>query len=155
MVRLFLVVQMPDARDKRRVTVTPGPLDGFLLRLESRQHMVGMVLDDIVVDRIALPPGLWTWFDIDVCHCGPPFGSWFFQSSSASRGGRVRVLDLHQQSVRTERVERTEPLRDEACQEWLFQYLMEINGKRTNCGIVSNASGDGKAQKLNTLMLKR
>ena len=55
----------------------------------------------------------------------------------------------------TERVERAEPLRDDACQEWLFQYLMEINGKRRNCGIVSNASGDGKAQKLNTLMLKR
>ena len=60
MVRLFLVVQMPDARDQGRMTVTPGPFDGFLLRFESRPHMIGMVIDDIVVDRITLPPGLWT-----------------------------------------------------------------------------------------------
>jgi hypothetical protein len=37
--------------------------------------------------------------------------------------------------------------------EWSFQYLMQINGKRRDCGIVATHPGEGEVQKLNTIML--
>src|ERR1700749_5088325 len=40
----FLVVQVPHAGDERRTVVLPRPIDRFLLCLESREHMVGVVL---------------------------------------------------------------------------------------------------------------
>ena len=57
MVRLFLVVHMPDARDERMVSFFLRPGDGFMLCFERGQHMVRMILDNIIVDvRSLLTP---------------------------------------------------------------------------------------------------
>jgi hypothetical protein len=45
MIRIFLVIQMTHARDKRRVTLCFRPVYGFLLCPETGKLMVGMILD--------------------------------------------------------------------------------------------------------------
>ena len=42
---------LPDTRDVRHVAVLLGPVDSFVLRLESFEHMVGVIFDHIIVNR--------------------------------------------------------------------------------------------------------
>ena len=42
---------MPDPRDKRMVTLALGPSDGLMLRGESGEQMVPVILNDIIGDR--------------------------------------------------------------------------------------------------------
>ena len=42
------------------------PLDCLTLRLEGREDVVGVVLDNIVVDGVSFGPTLWTRLDIDI-----------------------------------------------------------------------------------------
>jgi hypothetical protein len=57
---------MANASDQRCVAVLLRPFDCFSLRLEGGKKVVGMVLDNIVVDGVSLGPTLWTRLDIDV-----------------------------------------------------------------------------------------
>jgi hypothetical protein len=50
-VRIFLVAEVPDPGDEWLIAFLAGPGDGLALVLERGQHMVGMVFDDVIVDR--------------------------------------------------------------------------------------------------------
>ena len=61
--RSFLVVEVPDASNKRCVPVLFRPLDCLVLRLERGKYMVGMIFHHVVIDWIALMPTFWTRFN--------------------------------------------------------------------------------------------
>jgi hypothetical protein len=73
-IRLLLIVHVPDASDKRSMALAPRPIDRFSLRSESGEHMVGMVFDDIIVDSASLGPALGARLNVNVRH---PFSSLF------------------------------------------------------------------------------
>lgn len=50
MIRIFLVVQVPDASDERVVALFLGPVDRFPLRPGCMQNTVCMILHHIVDD---------------------------------------------------------------------------------------------------------
>ena len=52
----FLVVQVPHAGDERGMVVLSRPIDRLLLCLESREHMVGVILEHEVLDRASFRP---------------------------------------------------------------------------------------------------
>jgi hypothetical protein len=68
MVGSLLVIQMPDASDKRSVTVRFRPIDCFFLGFESAKLMVCMVFDYIVVNGRPFRTTLRTGFDVNVRH---------------------------------------------------------------------------------------
>jgi hypothetical protein len=47
---LFLIVEMPHACNEWSVALAFCPHDGFMLRFVRTQYVIGMVLDDIVVN---------------------------------------------------------------------------------------------------------
>jgi hypothetical protein len=49
MVRIFLVIEVPDASDKGMVIVRLRPIDCFLLSFEVAKHVVCMVFDYIIL----------------------------------------------------------------------------------------------------------
>jgi hypothetical protein len=53
-VRFLLVIEMPNACDKRRVSLVSRPGDRLMLQLEVGKHVVGMILDGVIVDMTAL-----------------------------------------------------------------------------------------------------
>jgi hypothetical protein len=63
----FLIIQVSDASDMRRMALAFRPLDRFVLGL-SAEHMVHMVLDDIVLDGAAGRAVFGARFYIYVCH---------------------------------------------------------------------------------------
>jgi hypothetical protein len=66
-IRLVLVVEMP-AGDQRRMAITLGPFDAFLLGAEGAQDMVSMIFNDIVTDRGSCRSPLGAGFYIHVAH---------------------------------------------------------------------------------------
>ena len=64
----FLVVQMPDASDKRSMTLRFRPIDCFFLGLEGTELMVRMVFDYIILNGRPLRTTLRTGFDVNVRH---------------------------------------------------------------------------------------
>jgi len=66
-IRPLLIIQVPDTSDKRRMALTFRPIDGFSLRFEGPEHVVRMVLDDIIVDTAPLA-ALGTWFNVNIRH---------------------------------------------------------------------------------------
>jgi hypothetical protein len=64
----LLVVQMPDASDKRGVALPFCPIDCFVLRWEGGEHVVRVVFDDIMVDTVSLGMALGTRFNVNVRH---------------------------------------------------------------------------------------
>jgi hypothetical protein len=68
MVGGFLVIQMPDASDKRGVTVRFRPFDCLFLGFESAELMVRMVFDYIIVNGRPFRTTLGTGFDVNVRH---------------------------------------------------------------------------------------
>jgi hypothetical protein len=57
-VRPLLIIQVPDASDKRGVALTFRPIDCFSLRFEGAEYVVRMVFDDIIVDMAPLGAAL-------------------------------------------------------------------------------------------------
>jgi hypothetical protein len=53
-VSLFLITQVPNASDQWRMAVLLRPFDCLSLRLEGGEDVVGVILDNIVVDGISL-----------------------------------------------------------------------------------------------------
>ena len=50
MVRVLLVIQMPDASDKRSVPLRFRPIDCFFLSFESAELVVRMIFDYIILN---------------------------------------------------------------------------------------------------------
>ena len=50
MIRFFLIVQVADASDKRRVPLTFCPVDGCSLSASSGEHVIHVIFDYLVVD---------------------------------------------------------------------------------------------------------
>ena len=68
MVRLLLVVEVPDPGDERATAFLASPGDGLVLGFGRVQYVVGMVFDDEVVDGTVVRATLGACFDIDVRH---------------------------------------------------------------------------------------
>jgi hypothetical protein len=64
----FLIIQVPDASDMRSMALDFSPVDGFMLGFESAEHMVRMVLDDIVLDGAAVGAAFGARFYVYACH---------------------------------------------------------------------------------------
>ena len=58
-IRFPLVIQVPDASDKGGVAAFFCPIDRLLLGFEGAEFVVGMVFDDIIVDRTAMWSAFW------------------------------------------------------------------------------------------------
>jgi len=50
MVRVLLVIQVPNAGDKRRMAFCLGPIDCFFLSFESAEFVVGMIFDYVILN---------------------------------------------------------------------------------------------------------
>jgi hypothetical protein len=57
-IRPLLIIQVPDASNKRSVALALRPIDRFSLRFEGAKHMVRVVFDDIVVNTAPLRAAL-------------------------------------------------------------------------------------------------
>jgi hypothetical protein len=68
MVRNLLVIEVPDASDKRVVTVCLRPVDSCFLSCESAENMVRMVFDHIIVNVRSLRAALRTSFYKNIGH---------------------------------------------------------------------------------------
>jgi hypothetical protein len=66
--RFRFLVEVPDTRDVRRVAVRPGPVDGFVLRFESFEHMVGVIFDHIIVNRTSFRAAFGARLDVNIRH---------------------------------------------------------------------------------------
>ena len=100
MVGGFLVIQMPDASDKRSVTVRFRPIDCFFLGFESAELMVRRVFDYIIVNGRSFRTTLRAAFDVNVRHSllslRPFFGWSALESGSSSIACRAleKSVDL-------------------------------------------------------------
>src|ERR1700752_4065085 len=70
---VLLVAEVADPGDEWLMALLARPGDGLALVLERGQHVVGMVFDDVVLDRAVLGASLGTGFNIDVRHRSIPF----------------------------------------------------------------------------------
>jgi hypothetical protein len=59
---------VPDARDQGFVAVLIGPLDRFELGFAGMQNMVGMILNYIIGDGVALRSPFGARLDINIRH---------------------------------------------------------------------------------------
>lgn len=64
----LLVIQMPDARDKRNVIVRFHPIDCFFLGFEGAELMVRMVFNYIIVNRRPFRTTFRTGLDVNIRH---------------------------------------------------------------------------------------
>jgi hypothetical protein len=67
MVRILLVIQVPDTSHKGSVTLRFRPIDCFFLSFEGAEHVVRVIFDYIVVDRRPFWASLWPGFYVNVC----------------------------------------------------------------------------------------
>ena len=67
-IRPLLIIQVPNASNKRGVAPTFRPIDRLSLRFESGEHVIRMVFDDIIVDMAPLRAALGTRFNVNVRH---------------------------------------------------------------------------------------
>jgi hypothetical protein len=70
-IRRLLIIQVPDASDKRGVTPTFRPIDSFSLCFKGSKHVVRMVFDDIVVDTAPLRAAFRARLNVNVSHAVP------------------------------------------------------------------------------------
>jgi hypothetical protein len=71
-IRLFLIVEVAHAGNVRCVAVSSGPVDCFLLGLEGRQYVVGVIFNDEIGNRTSVQPPLRPWLDEYVRHSALP-----------------------------------------------------------------------------------
>lgn len=65
---------MTDPRDVGLMTVRLCPIDRLLLRPRGVQHMICVILDDVIVDMRSLWSTFGPRFDINYCHTHSPIG---------------------------------------------------------------------------------
>jgi hypothetical protein len=99
MVRILLVVEMPDASDQGMVTIRPRPINCFFLSFESAEHVVRMIFDYIIVNGRSFRTALGTGFYVNVRHssflpllCLVTLGARTFHFFELSTAG-VRILN--------------------------------------------------------------
>ena len=68
MIGFLLIIQVPHASNKRRVPLTLSPIDGFSLRFEGAEHVVGVVFDNIILDVAPFTAALGAQLNIHVRH---------------------------------------------------------------------------------------
>jgi hypothetical protein len=68
MVRVLLVVQVPDASNKRSVALRFRPIDCFFLSLEGAEFVVRMIFDYIILNGRPFGPSLRASFYLNVRH---------------------------------------------------------------------------------------
>jgi len=68
MVRILLVIQVPDASDKGGVALRFRPIDCFFLSFESAELVVRMVFDYIILNGRPFRAALGTGFYVNVRH---------------------------------------------------------------------------------------
>jgi hypothetical protein len=68
MVRILLVIEVPDASDKGMVTIGLRPIDSCSLSCESAEDMVRMVFDHVIVNVRSFRAALRTRFYVNVRH---------------------------------------------------------------------------------------
>jgi hypothetical protein len=71
-VRPFLVVEVPDAGDVRRVAIPLRPGDRFILPSARVKDVVGVIFDNVVIDAGAIGPTLRAGLNIYGCHAVSP-----------------------------------------------------------------------------------
>jgi hypothetical protein len=64
----FLIVEMAHASDMRRMAVLFRPVDGFVLRFESSECVVGVIFDHIIVNGATFGAALGSRLNINVRH---------------------------------------------------------------------------------------
>jgi hypothetical protein len=107
---LPLIIQVPDPSDKRRVAVLFCPLDASCSVL-SAEDLVGMIFDNIIVDRISFWPSFRSGLNIDVwfspqLHLVPTaaalLGGWNITTTfrPPQRGQRKRLSNLDKGKAR-------------------------------------------------------
>jgi hypothetical protein len=65
-IRDFLVIEMPQAGNKRRTVVLPRPVDLFLLSLEGGEHVVRVIFHHEVLDGASFRTAL--RLDVNIRH---------------------------------------------------------------------------------------
>jgi len=68
MVRVLLVIQVPDASDKRSVALRFRPIDCFFLSFESAELVVRMIFDYIILNGRPFGASLGASFYVNVRH---------------------------------------------------------------------------------------
>jgi hypothetical protein len=68
MVRIFLVIEMPDASNKGMVTIRLRPIDSCSLSCESAEDVVRVVFDHVIVNVRSFRAALGTGFYVNVRH---------------------------------------------------------------------------------------
>ena len=74
MIRLLLVIQVSNARDQRSVALHFGPGDRVILGAEVREHVIGVIFDNVPFDRASLRPAFRAGLYEHVGHRIPPIG---------------------------------------------------------------------------------
>jgi hypothetical protein len=64
----FLIIEMAHASDMWRMAVLFRPVDGFSLRFERAEYMVGVVFDHIIINVATLGAALGSRLNINVRH---------------------------------------------------------------------------------------
>ena len=89
MVGPLFVVKFPDTRDERMMTARPCPLNGLGLRPEGRELVIGVVLDDVIVDAVPLGPTFGPRLNENVRHDVSLSPRLRLAPANARRAGRV------------------------------------------------------------------
>jgi hypothetical protein len=93
MVGFLLVVQVPNARDKRFMALLARPVYRSVLRPGGVQRMVGAILDYVALDGRAFRPTFGPRFDEDVRHnLAPSCASFAVNAWPVSNGRRLQHL---------------------------------------------------------------
>jgi hypothetical protein len=71
-IRVLLVAQVANTSNERVMTVALRPLDCLSLRLEGREGMISMILDDVILDRFSLTATFRAWLNVNIRHVLPP-----------------------------------------------------------------------------------
>jgi hypothetical protein len=61
------------------------PLGGVMLGLESSEHVIGMIFDDVVSDRTSIDAAFRTSFNVDRGHLSLPWSFSFQRAALAAR----------------------------------------------------------------------
>jgi hypothetical protein len=68
MIRVLLVIQVPDASDKGSVTLRFRPIDCFFLDFESPELVARMVFDYIILNGRPFRAAFWPGFYVNIRH---------------------------------------------------------------------------------------
>ncbi len=85
MIRPLLIIQIPNASNKRGVAPTFRPIDRLSLRFEGGEHVIRMVFDDIIVDMAPLGAALGPRFNVNVRHAPLSLGKFCWRPKNYTK----------------------------------------------------------------------